>query len=429
MFPVMSTLEDGNEDRARYRKPSRHSAIMRGIVTPIFGLLAVAAVVLGAMNATVWKPSASVTATGGTGTGYVVSDPGVLALVDDQVNVKATLAPSDKVKEATVCMALATSKDAAGWLAGRQVARIKGLADWHTLDISRQKAAGSAGSVRGVPFADSDMWQKVTCGQDKATISLEGRQTDDVLVVQAQPAQEDSTGQTDQDSKDDAVEAADLRMEMHWRRNKLPDFSAPFYFAGGLLAVLAVLAASVFAIDPAKRRKRVTDRPAGAEKEEVTVAQALGTLLTPNIKVRRGFRRSRRQRHALQSGEGHDDETAVRPGQTADASGEGPSIVDIGSRNLVADQEAGQDRTKAPTQSLPGEEASDGEDPEDDQENMTVEISKSEMDSYLARFLDEDAPEGDEGSGGADPAPDPGAQEDGPDKDDDIRPEGKGDLR
>ena len=65
------------------KRPSRHAKIMRGVVTPIFGLLAVAAVVLGYMNATMWKPSTEITASATmSGSRYVVTDPNVLTLME-----------------------------------------------------------------------------------------------------------------------------------------------------------------------------------------------------------------------------------------------------------------------------------------------------------------------------------------------------------
>ena len=63
-------------------RPTRHARIMRGVVTPILGLLAVACIGLGIMNATYWKPSSQIAASAAVkGTQYIVTDPGVLPLV------------------------------------------------------------------------------------------------------------------------------------------------------------------------------------------------------------------------------------------------------------------------------------------------------------------------------------------------------------
>lgn len=86
----MTLLQDEQEKPQSKAGPTRHAKIMRGIVTPIFGLLAVACIVLGVLNATIWKPSTQVTASAAvTGSQYVVTDPNVLQLVDDHVNISA----------------------------------------------------------------------------------------------------------------------------------------------------------------------------------------------------------------------------------------------------------------------------------------------------------------------------------------------------
>ena len=72
----MTLLQEEQEKPQSKAGPTRHAKIMRGIVTPIFGLLAIACIVLGVLNATIWKPSAQVTASASvTGSQYVVTDP------------------------------------------------------------------------------------------------------------------------------------------------------------------------------------------------------------------------------------------------------------------------------------------------------------------------------------------------------------------
>ena len=86
----MTLLQEEQEKPQSKAGPTRHAKIMRGIVTPIFGLLAIACIVLGVLNATIWKPSAQVTASASvTGSQYVVTDPNVLQLVDDRVTISA----------------------------------------------------------------------------------------------------------------------------------------------------------------------------------------------------------------------------------------------------------------------------------------------------------------------------------------------------
>ena len=145
-------------------RPTRHARIMRGVVTPILGLLAVACIGLGIMNATYWKPSSQIAASAAVkGTQYIVTDPGVLPLVDNQVTVSADAGSSD----GEVCLALGSNKDVIGWLARQPYVRVTGLNEWTTLattKVSAQGAAYDAGDD-AVAFKDSDMWTSVTCGR------------------------------------------------------------------------------------------------------------------------------------------------------------------------------------------------------------------------------------------------------------------------
>ena len=128
----MSAEEQTTRPDKGAKRPSRHAKIMRGVVTPIFGLLAVAAVVLGYMNATMWKPSTEITASATmSGSRYVVTDPNVLTLLDQN----ATITVDSGSSQDEACVALGSSKDVAGWVASeKSYTRITGLA-------SRREAA------------------------------------------------------------------------------------------------------------------------------------------------------------------------------------------------------------------------------------------------------------------------------------------------
>ncbi len=76
----MTVLQEEQEKPQIETGPTRHAKIMRGIVTPIFGLLAIACVVFGVLNSTVWKPDNEITAAAPVnGSEYVVTDPNVLS--------------------------------------------------------------------------------------------------------------------------------------------------------------------------------------------------------------------------------------------------------------------------------------------------------------------------------------------------------------
>ena len=159
---VATTWDTNVPDCSLVFKPTRRAWIMRGVVTPIFGLLAVACIVFGVLNSTVWKPSRNITATAQAhSTQYVVIDPGVLDLVDTAVTVSAdnggtalsngaesgTDASEDSQNQQTsqdqqaqtepqVCMAVGSAKDVSGWLAGEPYVRVTGLSTWQARPTS-----------------------------------------------------------------------------------------------------------------------------------------------------------------------------------------------------------------------------------------------------------------------------------------------------
>lgn len=341
-----------NEPNAE-RKARRHAVLMRGVVTPILGLLAVAAIGLGIMNATEWKPSRTITAqTQISGSRYVVTDPGVAGLVDSDVTVKVLSGGSGKV-----CVAETSAKDAAGWLSGERYVRLTGLDTWETLGTEKAGSVGSAstksadaaqGDADGVDFKDSDMWHSVTC--DTKSVEAESDVKDDSTVLLI-----------------DLGEKQDADVSFTWTRKTLPDFATPFYFVGGLLAVGAVLTASVFAMPPHRRRKRVVTGTAGQleeraqqseeHAEEVTIREALAGSVSSLIAAFKPSKRGGRRHAASSSASGE--------------SFEQPTVIDPSARNLVAD-------------------ASDGAQYDDESvgEETSV-ISPDELQAYFARLARE----------------------------------------
>lgn len=333
-----------NEPSAE-KKARHHARLMRGVVTPILGLLAVASIGLGLMNATEWKPSRTITAqTQVSGSRYVVTDPGVSGLVDDDVKVNVSVGGAEKV-----CIASTSAKDATGWLSGETYTRLTGLEDWSTLSTVKATGDTSASAdadaeeQTGVDFKDSDMWRAVTCDERNVETEINAKNSSDVLLI-------------------DLGKKQNADVSLTWTRKTLPDFAMPFYFVGGLLALGAVLTASVFAMPPHRRRnKRVVSGMAGQLEEqeqqpieEVSVKDAVaGSLSGLASAFKPRSRRSRR--HAAAS----NDEIAQ------------PTVVDPSARNLVADA-AGD--TEADDESV-GEE--------------TSVISADELQAYFARLAQE----------------------------------------
>lgn len=302
------TADTQEDDRkARAKAEARRVWIMRGLITPILGMLAVTCVALGLLNATVWKPSREITATTSVnGVQYITTDPGVLPLVDQQATLTVRSTSSDEI-----CVALGSGKDINGWVAGAAYARVTGLHDWHTLSSDQVIAKDDAKTddQSAVAFKDSDMWTQVTCG--KATVSVK---------TDVEPGASTM-------ALIDLGKSGSADVSLHWVRQTLPDFAIPFYFAGGLLAVMAVLTASLFAMPPHKRRKRVV-ASAAAKAEEVAISEAIAGSWAA-IRPRSASSKSRHSRHRHRTH--RDTETSV------ETTGSQPTIVDPSARNLVAE--------------------------------------------------------------------------------------------
>ena len=357
MVGAMTLPQEEQEQPQVKAGPTRHAKIMRGIVTPILGLLAVACIVLGVLNATMWKPSARITASSSVnGSRYVVTDPGVLSLIDKRVNITAKASDAS----ANVCIVIGSARDVAGWIAGTPYTRITGLSDWSALSTQKAAAQGTADqSDNQVAVQDSDMWTKTSCGNGTANLQIKGTSTDDGTNAVALI---------------DFGDAKNATVSLDWTRQTLPDFAMPLYFAGGLFVILAILAASVFAMPPHKRRHRAAAAVAGVGSEQgdseavSTWVKNAETSTSRNEKASTAKRK--RRRHA-----------SHRSGaRTQEPDDQQPTIIDPAARNLVADQQANAVPSDGgATTDTAGN--SDGE--------ATSVISADELQAYFARLAQE----------------------------------------
>lgn len=351
------TLSQEEQEKPRIKTgPTRHAKIMRGIVTPIFGLLAITCIVLGALNATVWKPDSRIAATTSVkGTQYVVTDPNVLQLVDDHVVASA----KSRDAKTEVCIALGSTRDVSGWIAGSKYTRITGLSDWTTLSARRSAAQGDPdASANQTAFKDSDMWRSVKCGTGSVNMRVQESSSKDAGNSVALIDFGDGKAGT---------------ISLDWNRRSVPDFAMPFYLVGGLLVILAVLSASVFAMPPHKRRHRrafASVEGAGTmEGDDTEVAEWVRNA-EASAAFGGGAAPKRRRRHAS-----HAAGASSEPGEAAQ-----PKIVDPANRNLVADQQNAVGGSAAVAA------------PEDDVEATSV-ISQDELMAYFARLAREESSE------------------------------------
>lgn len=136
-----------------------------GIVLAVVGAVAM---VLGALSATVWRASNSVTMTAPRPTlPAVVSAPGVLAMLDGEVEVTAAAESAEDPVELVV----APLVEIEAWLAGSPHQQITGAQTWETLKVVEQLAA--EGATETVPsLQEVDGWPTLETGTGEVTATV-----------------------------------------------------------------------------------------------------------------------------------------------------------------------------------------------------------------------------------------------------------------
>lgn len=367
----MTNIEDASDTEGRpMRRPMRRltlrSKIMRGVVAPFFALLAVLSVVLGVANSTFWKPSNVVIAYAKvSGTRYIVTDPGVLNLLDNRVRISVAALHTRK----PICVAVGLTKDVRGWVAGSPVQRITGLRDWNNLSVSEVSGrtsvqAGDSVDIKDpdVKFQESNLWPIVTCQLGLAKLAINtadyvqssGSASYDHAVANGTMSKS-GTRSSKSNSSDTASSALrsqaarrvllidlgdnvpEASIELRWRRNQIPDFATPLYFVGALFAVLAILSATIFAMAPHRRRNKqlIASRSGAlavksAQRDEVTFAEAISGTMSGIFGHKRHKKDSgsharhgdhaRRRKDSMQSGDSNGMQTRIASASTAVAS-------------------------------------------------------------------------------------------------------------
>ena len=331
------------------QRPTKRARFMRGVVAPIFGLLAALSIVLGVLNATVWKPSSIVSAHANVyGTRYIVTDPGVLNLVDYRVKISVAALNSRK----PICVAVGLAKDVRGWTKGYSVQRITGLNNWNSLSTDVMQADDDAridstktddskvskDASKDVDFKDSDLWTNATCQMGLAKLFVNaadfeqaGNAADLAIKQESQErsqeqnnaqsnAQNGAQSQTSRQKLSSELQSKIARrvliidlgknspeafVELRWRRHNLPDFATPMYFVGALFILLCGLSASVFAMAPHRRRnKRLVASRTGLisvennSQEEVKFSEALAGTIAGIF----GSHKDKKSKHKVGSG-------------------------------------------------------------------------------------------------------------------------------
>lgn len=284
-------------------KLKKRKAVLRRIVAPIFAAIAICAVIVGVLNLTVWRVNPQVDiATDTVQTSYMVTDAGVLDTTDGAVTITArsgqkTTSSKIKSNQPVVCLAIASSADATGWLEGSTYTRITGYTSWERFATTQNKAKGKA-EQSAVAFAQSDMWQQLKCGTGKVSVTWQHAAGKDVValahvlseqeqaVYQQQSAdkQTDAHATADANADANAADSADsndskqskntqkteLNISMQWVRGSVPDYATAMWILAGISLLLAVLCAVVLVRWPKPHVPRVGRHGHGARSAQST---------------------------------------------------------------------------------------------------------------------------------------------------------------
>lgn len=128
----------------RWRK---EVVVVQRLVAVVLVILGLIGVGLGIASATVWRPDGTVVAAASADprTGILVTDPGVLDMVAEDVTIRATVPTGNRV-----VIAIGRDTDVDGWVAGAAYKRVTGLASWTRL-ASRSVPAGGENSATASP--------------------------------------------------------------------------------------------------------------------------------------------------------------------------------------------------------------------------------------------------------------------------------------
>ncbi|MFD6175713.1 MULTISPECIES: hypothetical protein [unclassified Isoptericola] len=151
--------------------------MLQRILGGVLVLIGLAAAALGVASATVWRDTDTVAATAkpsGDGT-FVVTDPGVLGLVGDDVTISASVPEGQKVT-----LAVGRDVDVAGWVGNDPYSRVTGLSDWENLSVAAGEPADADAKTAKAPTtgpdpAGSDMWVAEASDADSVTLRWSDR--------------------------------------------------------------------------------------------------------------------------------------------------------------------------------------------------------------------------------------------------------------
>ncbi|MBR4399950.1 MAG: hypothetical protein IKT06_03375 [Aeriscardovia sp.] len=187
--------------------------IIRAALSAVFTALAVVFFILSAFSSALWKSRSEISASLSSSSLYLVSVPGLLSLTGSRVKVAA-------FSSSPVCVAIAQSADAQGWVGSSPYVQINGLSSWKNLRSRPLSGSQSYPDKDPVPFQDSDMWEKVDCGRQP---DFEWEPGPDQSLILFNPAQRN------------------VDLVLGWKRVKIANLTAPYAFLGCVSLLLAAV--------------------------------------------------------------------------------------------------------------------------------------------------------------------------------------------
>jgi len=255
-----------------------------GVVLVVAGL---GAIVFGVATATVLRESDSVVATAapaGDGT-LVVTDPGVLGLVDSDVTVTASVPQGQEVT-----VVVGRDVDVEGWIGEDPYTRVTGLSDWETLateevvpETDESEEPAESEDADAAPPADpagSDMWVTELSDAEQVTLRWTDRPGRWVLLAAGTgPAPVEDGAEDEQEGADaptDEAVAQAPTLELTWDRQVGTPLLWPAVGGGAVLLLIGV----VLLIAGRRRRKR-SRRSTAAAGVEVAAPASNGSGASP----------------------------------------------------------------------------------------------------------------------------------------------------
>lgn len=290
--------------------------VNRRMLSVIIAVLGLIAIVLAVCSATVWRPSSTARASLAQSPDqhYVVTEEGVLSLVESDVEITATAASADQ----TVLIAVGHAQDVKAWLASDPYVLITGLTDWDTLESTAvttscpEEATPSATAETTAAETTAEATPTATADADGCTVleNSNADPTDSDLWITTETGTGSATLELDTAGSDLAILVATdgasnaPQVTLAWPRHVSTPWLIPGLVVGGLLLLVGVF---LFLLDiqmrhaDEQRRARAAERAARMAQADSVATVGIPRIDDPNRPLTR--REQRDKERAEEAGE------------------------------------------------------------------------------------------------------------------------------